>query len=159
MKISGIMNRNIKTIEKDSSVWTAAKLMRDGDFGALPVVDGTRVIGMITDRDITVRYVAQEMDIDSRVQEIMTPEAVTCFESDDINQVAFVMGDRQIRRIVVLDSERRISGIVSLADIAKHASTAQKAETVLSEISQPTHNEPGSVRLNRPSERSDRRLE
>lgn len=145
MQISTIMNRGIQTIAPDASIQEAARMMRDGDFGVLPVVDGQRPVGIVTDRDIAIRFVAEQMGQDSVVQEIMTPETVTCKESDDINQVAFIMGERQIRRVIVLDDQERISGIVSLADIAKHSHTADKANDVLSEVSQPTHNEPGSA--------------
>jgi CBS domain-containing protein len=144
MKVSDIMNRSIQTIQPSTSVFEAAKLMKDGDFGVLPVVDGQRLVGMLTDRDIAIRFVAEKMDQDTEVQEIMTPDTITCMESDDINQAAFIMGERQIRRIIVMDAQNRISGIVSLADIAKHSATVEHAENVLSEVSQPTHNEPGA---------------
>lgn len=142
-KVSDIMHRGAKVVSPDSKVTEAARLMREGDFGAIPVCENDRLVGMITDRDICCRAVAEEMNLaDAKVSEVMTDEVLTCYEDSDISELEQLMSDRQIRRVPVLNSEKRLVGIVSLANLARSAE--DEAEEILEEVSQPTHREPQS---------------
>ncbi|HLD66051.1 MAG TPA: CBS domain-containing protein [Pseudomonas sp.] len=118
MKISEIMTQEVKTVRPEQSLRDAAKLMADIDSGALLVSEGDRLVGMITDRDITVRAVAKGMGCDSPVREVMTPKVLYCFEDEDVDQVAENMADIQKRRLPVLSRDKRLVGVVSLGNIA-----------------------------------------
>lgn len=137
-KIADIMTRSVAVVQRDETLQAAAKRMRDMDVGALPVVDGKAIAGMITDRDIVVRGVAEGMVAqESLVSDVMTEEVRWCRDSDSIADVMAQMGDDQVRRLAVLDANDEIAGIVSLGDIA----TRQSAHTdeTLREISTPGH--------------------
>ena len=134
--IAEIMTRSIATVQRDETLQAAAKRMQEMDVGALPVLDGKAVAGMITDRDIAVRGVAEGMiPQESLVADVMTEDLRFCRADDAVEQVMAEMGDLQVRRLPVLDRENQIVGIVSLADIA----TRQSAHTdeTLREISTP----------------------
>ena len=134
--IAEIMTRSIATVQRDETLQAAAKRMHEMDVGALPVLDGKAVAGMVTDRDIAVRGVAEGMiPQESLVADVMTEELRFCRADDAVEQVMAEMGDLQVRRLPVLDAENQIVGIVSLADIA----TRQSAHTdeTLREISTP----------------------
>jgi len=134
--IDDIMTRTVSTIELDDTLQAAAQRMRDLDIGALPVTDDGALVGMVTDRDITVRAVAEGLDArDSRVSEVMTADVQSCRPTDSADAVLKQMGDAQLRRLAVLDADDRIVGIVALADLA----TRQGAPTdaALREISEP----------------------
>lgn len=142
-KVADIMHRGAKVVSPSTKITEAARLMREGDFGAIPVCEDDRLVGMITDRDICCRAVAEEMDLsEATVSEAMTDQVLTCYEDDDISQLEQLMSDRQIRRVPVLNSEKRLVGIVSLANLARSAE--DEAEEILEEVSQPTHREPQS---------------
>lgn len=142
MQIREVMNTDIQTVSPDALITDVAKMMKDGDFGVVPVCRQTDVIGMVTDRDIVVRAVAVARDIaNCRVQDVMTTEeVVSCKETDDVEDVARLMSERQVRRIVVLDDAGKLTGIVSLGDLARESE--HKAGQALGDISQPQHNEP-----------------
>jgi CBS domain-containing protein len=145
--VQDIMERDPQVVSPNASLTEAAQLMRDGDFGALPVCDGERLQGMITDRDITVRAVASGKDINQyKVKDVMTEKILTCFVDAPLSEVEGLMGDNQVRRIPVLNREKKLVGIISLADMAKEENTADEAEQALHGISQPTHREPQSTR-------------
>lgn len=126
MKISEIMTRNVQTLTPDSSLREAASLMGRIDSGALLVNDGDRLVGMVTDRDITVRGVAAGLDAEAPVREVMSSEIRYCFEDEDVQHVAENMAQIQLRRLPVLNREKRLVGVVSLGNIAacrsEHAS-------------------------------------
>jgi CBS domain-containing protein len=138
MNVSEVMTREVKTVRPDDSLMQAAARMEELDVGMLPVCDGERLVGMLTDRDITTRATAAGMNPRSaRVQEVMTADVVYCFEDQDVSEATQLMQEKQIRRLAVLDRSKRLVGVVALGDLAtKHDDQAQKAET-LETISQP----------------------
>ena len=139
MQISQIMTREAETINPATSVKEAAQRMRSMDVGALPVCDGRRLLGMVTDRDITIRIVADGRDpVNTSVQDAMTPDIAYCFEDQDVRDAARIMEERQIRRLPVVDREKHLVGIVSLGDVAIAGSDRLSGEA-LEQISQPSH--------------------
>lgn len=135
-RIAEIMTRSVAVVGRDETLQAAARRMREMDVGALPVTDGKALVGMVTDRDITVRGVAEGMVAqESLVSDVMTEEVRWCRPDDTIQQVMAQMGDEQVRRLAVLDAANEIVGIVALGDIA----TRQSAHTdeALREISTP----------------------
>jgi len=129
------MTRNIKVIDPGQSIADAARMMADSDFGSLPVAENDRLVGMLTDRDIVVRGIAQGKAGDSAVREVMSTEIKYCYEDDDLESVARNMGDLQIRRLPVVNKDKRLVGLVSLGDLATTDEPA--ASEALSEISEP----------------------
>ena len=117
-KVSEVMTSDVKVVRPDESVQKAAAIMTEQDIGALPVCDGTRLKGMITDRDIVVRAVACGRGVDTPVSEVMTEEVIWCAEDADIQDLLKRMGADQVRRIPVLDTNRNLVGIVALGDLA-----------------------------------------
>jgi CBS domain-containing protein len=121
MKVSEVMTRDVQTIRPDQSVQQAAAFMLDGDTGSIPVADGERLIGMITDRDIAVRGVAKGYGPDTPVRELMTDDLVIVRIDDDVEDVASKMSDAQVRRLPVIDEDDCLCGIVSLGDLSREA--------------------------------------
>ena len=119
MKISEVMTTNVETVTPEQTVQEAAGFMLRANAGSIPVCEGDRVIGMITDRDIAVRGVAEGRGPDTPVSELMSDGIICAREDEDINTVAQRMADEQVRRLPVLDAEERLIGIVSLGDLAR----------------------------------------
>ena len=118
--ISEVMNKDVATVTPEATAQEAAGFMLSADAGAIPVVEGERVIGMITDRDIAVRGVAKGRGPETPVSELMSSDAlITASEDDDIEDVALIMSDEQVRRLPVVDESGRLVGIVSLADVSR----------------------------------------
>ncbi len=117
-KISEVMTSDVKVARPDDSVQQAASMMADQDVGSLPVCDGERLCGMITDRDIAIRAVAIGLGNETPVREVMSEEVIWCLEDDDTQEVLGRMADRQVRRIPVIDAQRKLVGIVALGDLA-----------------------------------------
>jgi CBS domain-containing protein len=137
MKISQVMTRDVRVIRPDRSARDAAKLMDDLNVGVLPVCDGERLVGIVTDRDITVRATAfNKPAADTPVSEVMTVQTLSCSEGDDLEDVLKLMGDAQVRRLPVLNREREIVGIVSLGDLATRSS--KHTDEVLRDVSWPS---------------------
>jgi CBS domain-containing protein len=135
--ISEVMTRVVETIAPEASVQDAARLMSELNVGALPVCDGDALVGMITDRDITMRATASGRAPQSTaVAEVMTAALSCCSEQDSVDAVLKKMGDEQIRRIPVVDARQHLVGIVTLGDLATRQS--ESTEDALSEISQPS---------------------
>jgi len=136
-QVSEIMHRDVKVIPPSASVRQAADQMRALDVGAVPVCDQKKLIGMITDRDIAIRSVAAGKDPQTtKVAEVMTGEVVSCYEDASVDEVARLMGDRQIRRIPVISHDKALVGIVALADLAispQHTDTKAEALEGVSE--------------------------
>jgi CBS domain-containing protein len=135
-RIADIMTRSLATVQRDETLQAAATRMREMDVGALPVLDGEALAGMVTDRDITIRGVATGMiPQESLVADVMTEEVRYCRADDTVEQVMAQMGDEQLRRLAVLGQGNEIVGIVALGDIA----TRQSGHTdeTLREISTP----------------------
>jgi len=138
MRVSQVMTRNAECINPDASVQEAAKRMKSLDVGALPVCDNDRLVGVITDRDIAVRSVAEGRDPRAdRVQATMTPELVYCFEDEDAADAARRMQEKQVRRLPVLNRDKRLVGIVSLGDLAVEARDDKLSGETLERVSEP----------------------
>lgn len=136
-QVSEVMTRSVRSISPADSLQAAAQLMQELDVGALPVCGGDDVVGMVTDRDITIRGVARGCPADSTaVSDVMTTGIECCFEDDSLEAATEKMQLAQIRRLPVLDRDNRLVGVLALGDIAAKADSAQAAET-LSEVSEP----------------------
>ena len=117
MQVKDVMTRGAECVRPEATLQEAAQKMKSLDVGPLPVCDNDRLAGMLTDRDIVVRAVAEGKDPrTAKVREAMTPEVVYCSEDDDVADVARLMNEKQVRRLPVLDCNRRLVGIVSLCD-------------------------------------------
>lgn len=138
MRVSEVMTTAVVTVSPEAMLIDAARLMRDTDIGPLPVSERGRILGVLTDRDITVRAVANGRSPQStRVSEVMTPEVVSCLETDDVRRAAEIMQSAQLRRLVVVSSDGRLAGIVSLGDLALHTGDEQLAGETLERVSEP----------------------
>lgn len=138
MQIREIMTREVKLIHPQDPIREAARRMRDEDIGSLPVADGDRLVGYVTDRDIVIRALADSGDADTPVSEAMSERILYCFEDESIENVAKNMAENQVRRLPVLTREKRLCGIVALGDIASHGAD-EPAEEALEGISRRTH--------------------
>lgn len=137
MKIQDIMTTNVECVWPDDTLQEAALKMKEMEIGPLPVCDGGEILGMITDRDITVRSVAQGCDPRcTMVRDIMTREVVRCYEDDECEEAERLMETRQVRRVLVVNRDGRLVGIVSLADLAATESS-QRVGEVLQEVCEP----------------------
>jgi CBS domain-containing protein len=147
MKVSEVMTRDVRLIEPTQTIRDAARLMAELDTGIMPVREGDRLVGMITDRDITVRAVAQSRGSDTPVREVMTDDVKYCFEDDNTDAVARNMADIQVRRLPVLTRDKRLVGIISLGDLAVTDGSGRVGEAVAG-ISQPggQHSQTGGPR-------------
>ena len=130
------MTRDVRLASPDQTIGEAAMIMAEIDAGALPVGDGDRLVGMLTDRDIAVRAVAQGMGPHTQVRDVMSSDIKYCFNDDDVDEVIDNMGDIKVRRLVVLDRDKRMVGIISLGDLAKDGPTAQTG-AALNQICRP----------------------
>lgn len=135
MKVSDVMSRHPVTVTPSQKLREAAEVMERLDTGFVPVGENDKLVGTLTDRDITVRGVAKGLSAETKVGDIMTSDVLYCFEDDDVDTVAASFGDNQIRRMPVIDREKRLVGVVSLGDLATDADRKQAAEA-LSDISQ-----------------------
>jgi CBS domain-containing protein len=143
MQIKEIMTQDPVVAGPDTTLREAAQMMRDLDSGVLPVGEDDRLLGILTDRDITVRATAEGRDPNSTpVREVMSSEVVSCFVDDDVRGAAGKMEEHQLRRLVVLDRNERLVGIVSLGDLAVHTADDQVAGEVTEAVSEPPEGEP-----------------
>lgn len=140
MRIKEIMTAGVECIHRDATLEEAARRMRDLDVGPLPVLgDNDQLAGIVTDRDIAVRGVAEGKDPRTvRVHDVMTPGIVYCFEDQDVSEAVRLMEEHQIRRLVVLDRDQRLVGIVSLGDLAVKTGDERLAGEALERVSEPT---------------------
>jgi uncharacterized protein (TIGR02284 family) len=134
--IREIMTGDVQLLSPQDSIQDAAQRMRDGDFGSLPVAQGDRLVGYVTDRDIVVRALADGRASDARVEDVMTDRILYCFDDENVDDVAANMAENQVRRLPVLNREKRLVGIVALGDIATKASD-KPAEDALEGVSRP----------------------
>jgi CBS domain-containing protein len=118
MKVRDAMTRDVRILNPDQTIAEAAQVMADVDIGAVPVGEKDRLVGVLTDRDIAVRAVAERKSPGTRIREVMSREIRYCFDDEDVEHVAENMGDIQVRRLPVMNREKRLVGIVSLGDIA-----------------------------------------
>jgi CBS domain-containing protein len=139
MQVKEVMTQGVECVRPDDNIAAAAQKMKDLDVGALPVCgDGDRLVGMLTDRDITVRATAGCCDPSGTcVRDAMTPDIVYVFDDQDVCEAARLMKEKQIRRLVVLNRDKRLVGIVSLGDLAVDARDEELAGTTLEAVSEP----------------------
>jgi CBS domain-containing protein len=136
MRIREVMTTDVELTNPDASLKEAAMAMRDGDFGALPVGENDRLVGMLTDRDMTVRAVAEGTDPNSTtVRDAMSQGIDYCFDDDPVEDAAKLMSSKQIRRLPVLNHDKRLVGIVALRDLAVESSSIRPAAETLSDVS------------------------
>jgi CBS domain-containing protein len=142
MKLSEIMTREVEIIQPDDTLHTAAQKMRDRDIGFLPVCDGESLMGVLSDRDITIRALADGMDINVMLgRDLMTTPAIYCFDDQDVTEAAKIMEENQIRRLVVLNrDDKRLVGVISLGDLARKGITDISGQ-VLQRVSEPENQE------------------
>ena len=146
MRARDIMTRKPECCSRHNTARDAARVMRDRDCGCVPIVDDAgRVVGIVTDRDLAIRGIAEGRDVDTLLSELMTSVAVVCGQDDDLRDVEQKMAEMQVRRIPIVDAGGRCLGIISQADIARAAShddgvvTGEEVALVVEQISQPTH--------------------
>ena len=140
MQAQEIMAKNPRTVSAGAGVREAAQLMKEEDVGIVPVVESggeKRLIGLITDRDIAVRVVAEGRDADARVREIMSENPKSVRPGADVDDVLDLMGREKVRRIPVTDERGALVGIISQADVAREAKNERKVEDTVEQISQP----------------------
>jgi CBS domain-containing protein len=139
MQLKEIMTRKVEVVHPDAALEEAAQKMKRLDIGPLPVCDGERLVGMLTDRDITVRATAEGRDPKStRVRDVMTEEVFYCFDDQSIEEAAEIMERAQIRRLPIVDRDKRLVGIVSLGDLAVDTGEEALKAEVLTAVSEPT---------------------
>lgn len=138
MLVAHLMTRNVEVISQDASLKEAAEKMRELDIGVLPVLDGDQLVGIVTDRDITVRATAEGRDPSgTRVREAMTSQVAYCFDSEETQDAVEIMKQEQVRRLVVLDHDQNIVGIVSIADLALDSSNDRLIGEVVRHVTDP----------------------
>jgi len=130
MKVAQIMNTDVFLTAPNRSIREAAEIMQRMDVGSLPVGDGDRLIGMVTDRDIAIRAVARGLATETPVRDVMTQEIRYCFDDQEVDDVARNMADLQVRRLPVINRDKRLVGFVSLADFAHGADNGATEELV-----------------------------
>jgi CBS domain-containing protein len=137
-QLKDLMSRDVKVINPDMTIGEAAQKMRDGDFGMLPVGEDDRMIGTISDRDIAIRAIAEGKDADTKVRDVMSEGIAWAYEDDSVEKAALIMSERQVRRLPVVNRNKRLVGIVALGDFAVEGSEIKPAAKALSEISKPS---------------------
>jgi CBS domain-containing protein len=124
------MTRDVTLLNPNQTICVAASLMAEIDAGALPVGENDRLVGMITDRDIVIRAVAQGKSADTKVADVMSKEVLYCFDTDEIDDVTRNMGKARVRRLPVVNRDKRLLGIVSLGDVARNDDATNIGQTV-----------------------------
>ena len=136
MQLKDVMTRDVKLADPNMTLKEVAAQMRDGDFGVLPVGENDRLVGVITDRDITVRAVAAGKDPNgTKVREVMSEGVTWCYEDASTEEAARLMSEKQIRRLPVINRDKRLVGIVALGDFAVESSEIKPASEALSKVS------------------------
>ena len=137
MQIREVMTSDVRLVDPGTTLKDAAQMMREGDFGLLPIGENDRLVGTITDRDIAIRAVASGKDPNSAtVRDAMSEGIFYCFDDQSVDEVAAMMGDKQVRRMPVLNRDKRLVGIVALGDLATKRGADDEAGEALSQISQ-----------------------
>lgn len=145
MKLQEVMSRNVQVIPPDATLFEAAQNMKELDVGGLPVCADDRLQGFVTDRDIVVRGIAEGKNPqDCKVSEVMSPDIHWCYEEDDVKEAGQKMESKKIRRLLVLDKDKKLVGIFSLGDLAR-AQSRQLSGEVLQQVSEPTPSEQPTV--------------
>lgn len=137
MKIQDVMSRGVQVISPDATIAEAARAMREGDFGMMPVGENDRMIGAISDRDIVVRGVAEGRDGSAKVRDVMSEGVQWAYEDEPVERAVEIMSQHQIRRLPIVNRDKRLVGIVALADLATKEPKMEPAAKALSDISEP----------------------
>jgi CBS domain-containing protein len=119
MKVSECMTPGVQVVNPQETIAQAARMMRDSEVGFLPVGEDNRLVGILTDRDVVIRAVAHEKGPDTRVRDVMSKELLFCYDDEELDDAAAKMSDSQVRRLPVLNREKRLIGVISLGDIAQ----------------------------------------
>lgn len=135
--IKDVMSRDVQVISPDATIAEAARQMRDGDFGMMPVGANDRMIGSISDRDIAVRAVAEGRSADTKVRDVMSDGIRWAYEDEPVERAVAIMGEYQIRRLPIVSRDKRLVGIVALGDLAVREAESEPAAEALCEISEP----------------------
>jgi CBS domain-containing protein len=137
MKVSRIMSTDAQIANPDDAIQAAARLMADHDIGFLPVGENDSLLGMITDRDIAIRAVAEGRSPTTKIRDVMTKDVKYVFEDDDLDEVVANMGENMVRRMPVLNRQKRLVGVLSITDAAHKRSQYQRVGEALDQIAQP----------------------
>lgn len=137
-QLKNLMSRDVKVIGPDLTIREAARTMCDGDFGMLPVGENDRMIGAISDRDIAIRAVAEGKGPDTKVREVMSASLYWAYDDDTVEHAAKLMSEHQVRRLPVVNREKRLVGIVALGDFAVDSAEIRPAAAALAKISEPS---------------------
>lgn len=137
-QLKDVMSTDVQVVSPEDTVMQAAQKMREGNFGMMPVGENDRMIGAISDRDIAIRVVAENKPLTTKVREIMSDGIIWAFEDDSIEEAARLMGEHQIRRLPVVNRDKRLVGILALGDFAVGSADIEAAGEALSEISKPS---------------------
>lgn len=135
-QLKDVMSHDVKILNPEATIKDAARQMRDGDFGLMPVGEHDRLIGTLSDRDIVIRALAEGMDGSTKVRDIISENVVWAYENDSVNKASQIMSDNQIRRLPIVNTDKRLVGIVALGDLAVDADIKPAGEA-LSDISKP----------------------
>jgi CBS domain-containing protein len=142
MLVKECMTKQVELGNPDMTLREVAKKMRDGKFGMLPIAENDRLVGMVTDRDLVIRGIAEGKDPSkAKVSDVMTKSVLYCFEDQTLDEVSENLGEQQIRRLPVLNREKRLVGILSLGDLAQSLEHPDNIEETLTRISKPNADE------------------
>ena len=136
-QLKDVMSHDVKILSPEASVKDAASQMRDGDFGLMPVGENDRMIGTLSDRDIVIRAVAQGRESNTKVRDVMSENVLWAYENDSVEKACQIMSDNQVRRLPIVNADKRMVGIVALGDLAVEPGSLAPARDALSNISQP----------------------
>ena len=137
-QLKDLMSRDVKVISPEMTIGQAAQLMGEGDFGMMPVAEDDRMIGTISDRDIAIRGIGEGLGADAKVRHVMSEGVAWAYEDDSVEQAAIIMSDYQVRRLPVVNRDKRLVGIVALGDFAVDSTEIQPTAKALTEISKPS---------------------
>lgn len=138
MRVSEAMTREVKWVEPGTPIAEIARIMRTEDIGSVPVAEDDRLVGMVTDRDIVLRAVAQGVQVEeTTAREVMSPHVLYCYDDETVDDVLRNMGDNQVRRLPVINRSKRLVGVVSLGDLSRVSD--EQSGGALREISEPGH--------------------
>jgi CBS domain-containing protein len=138
MQLKEFINYRVEVVQPDDTLQQAAEKMKELDVGSMPVCEGRSLVGMVTDRDITIRATAKGQDpTKTAVREVMTPDVLYCFEDQDVEEAARIMRDNQIRRLFVLNADEDLVAVTSLGELATVTGNRELAGRTLERVSQP----------------------
>ena len=137
-QLKDLMSSDVKVISPDMSIGDAAKQMAEGDFGMMPVAENDRMIGTISDRDIAIRGIGEGLGANAKVRDVMSEGVAWAYEDDTVEKAATIMSEYQVRRLPVVNRDKRLVGIVALGDFAVDSSEMRPTAKALTEISKPS---------------------